>query len=116
MDTANITHPVLTYAPRWIIAVFEIPRTFDGHPIIDVIWQVFKPRRRLIGGWRYKAVKTGQVVTVREGYMDDLDEVRREMVGQATNYVPFNVPIQIAFGFFDFAKVSEWELLRAGAR
>lgn len=116
MDTAKISRPVLIETPRWIIAIFELPRALDGHPVIDVLWQVFKPRRKVWGKWKYKVIKTGQVTTVRDGYLDELDEVRKEMVGQATNYVPFNVPVQIAFGFMDFAKVSEWELLRAGAR
>ena len=116
MTTAKTSHPVLTDAPRWIIAVFELPRTLDGNPIIDVLWQVFKPKRKLIGGWRYKVIKSGRVVTVRAGYFDDLDEVRKEMVAQATDHVPFSVPVQIAFGFFDFARVSEWELLRGGGR
>jgi len=108
------SRPVLTHQPRWIIAVFDLPRMVGDRPVLDVIWQVFKPRRKLFGGWYYKRVESSKTVTIPDD-LDRLEELRRVLAGIATEYVPFDVPIQIAFGFLDYAKVSEWEMLRGKA-
>lgn len=109
------TRPILTDDPRWIVAVLDTPELVHDTPVLDMVWQVWKPRKKWMGGWTYSLFRTGERVTITDD-PDRLNDVRMELAAEGLGRVPFDVPVQVAYGYWDLARVSEWEMLRGKAR